>query len=79
MVSANGFCVGFRFVLLQMAAAKLLGMLIPRIVTHNLYSETPGGWVLPKHYYVTIITGYGRDGDTLLSLSSSGDDVTTFL
>jgi hypothetical protein len=46
-----------RFVLLQMAAAKLLGMLIPRIVTHNLYSETPGGWVMPKHYYVTIITG----------------------
>lgn len=47
-----------RFVLLQMAAAKLLGMLIPRIVTHNLYSETPGGWVMPKHYYVTIITGF---------------------
>lgn len=50
----------FRFVLLQMAAAKLLGMLIPRVVTHPLYSETPGGWVMPKEYYVTIITGWAH-------------------
>eukprot|EP00434_Breviolum_minutum_P015696 symbB.v1.2.013828.t1/scaffold990.1/size146246/10 len=47
-----------RFVLLQMAAMKLLGFLMPRVVTHNLYSDTPGGWVMPMKFYVTIITGF---------------------
>ena len=53
------FCsFAWRFVLLQMAAMKLLGFLMPRVVTHNLYSDTPGGWVMPMKFYVTIITGW---------------------
>lgn len=51
-------CFAGRFVLLQMAAMKLLGFLMPRVVTHNLYSDTPGGWVMPMKFYVTIITGW---------------------
>ena len=56
------FCsFAWRFVLLQMAAMKLLGFLMPRVVTHNLYSDTPGGWVMPMKFYVTIITGWDRE------------------
>ena len=58
----QSFCsFAWRFVLLQMAAMKLLGFLMPRVVTHNLYSDTPGGWVMPMKFYVTIITGWDRE------------------
>ncbi|CAJ1354420.1 unnamed protein product [Effrenium voratum] len=44
-----------RFILLQMMAVKLLGMIVPKLVTENLQGPS---WEMPNQFYVSILNGF---------------------